>query len=80
MCRITGRLKKIIYRNLENYFSVVALEDVETDNEFIATGSLPEIVEGTVIVIKGSWITHQRFGKQLKIDSYDIERPVSIRD
>lgn len=75
---IKGRLKKIIYRNAENYFSVISLELLEGDEEFIATGTIQEIIEGTVLELKGSWVNHSRFGRQLQISSYQIERPSTL--
>ncbi len=73
---ITARLKKVIWRSLENDFTIVAFQP-ETGLEFIATGDLFNPAAGITYEMSGDWTEHAKYGKQFKIDSYCVKEPVA---
>ncbi len=74
---ITAKLKKVIWRSLENSFTIAAFQP-ETGLKFIATGDLFNPAAGITYEMSGDWTEHAKYGKQFKIDSYCIKEPVSI--
>ena len=76
MVDITAKLKKVIWRSLENDFTITAFTP-ETGLEFIATGDLFNPATGITYEMSGKWTEHPKYGKQFKIDGYCIKEPVS---
>ena len=73
---ITAKLKKVIWRSLENDFTIAAFQP-ETGLEFIATGDLFNPAAGITYEMSGKWTEHAKYGKQFKIDGYCVKEPVS---
>lgn len=73
---ITGKLKKVIWRSLENDFTIAAFQP-EAGTEFIATGDLFKPSAGITYEMSGDWTEHAKYGKQFKIDSYCVKEPVT---
>lgn len=59
---IDGTISSVIYSNIENGYSVVALGDT------VVTGYLPGIVPGEKIVAEGCWKEHPSYGQQFNAD------------
>jgi exodeoxyribonuclease V alpha subunit len=76
MTDITAKLKKVIWRSLENDFTIAAFQP-ETGLEFIATGDLFNPAAGITYEMSGDWTEHAKYGKQFKIDSYCVKEPVA---
>lgn len=76
MSDIIGKLKKVIWRSLENDFTIAAFINTENSQEFIATGDLFKPTEGLTYSMSGKWQDHAKYGKQFKINSYCIQEPV----
>ena len=74
---ITAKLKKVIWRSLENDFTIAAFQP-ETGPEFITTGDLFNPAVGITYEMSGKWTEHAKYGKQFKIDSYYVKEPVSV--
>ena len=77
---ITARLRKVIWRSLENDFTIAAFQPEKDgsghDLEFIATGDIYSPAEGITYDMSGKWEEHAKYGKQFKIQSYCIREPV----
>jgi exodeoxyribonuclease V alpha subunit len=74
---IGGKLKKVIWRSLENDFTIAAFINMENQQEFIATGDLFNPAAGITYEMSGDWTEHAKYGKQFKIDGYCVKEPVS---
>jgi exodeoxyribonuclease V alpha subunit len=72
---MTAKLRKVIWRSLENDFTIAAFQP-EDGPEFIATGDLFTPSEGITYEMSGEWTEHAKYGKQFKIDSYCVRQPV----
>lgn len=73
MEELTGYIEHIIFSNSENGYTVFVLT---TDTEEITcVGNLHAVSEGEHLRIKGERVTHQIYGEQIKIASYDIVEP-----
>lgn len=74
---ITAKLKKVIWRSLENDFTIAAFIPEKLGLEFIATGDLFNPAAGITYEMSGDWTEHAKYGKQFKIDSYCVKEPVA---
>jgi len=68
---LEGRLVEIIFQNESNGYLVGVL-DCE-DEEVTIVGCLPALKEGEVVAVKGKWIVHPVYGRQMDVKEY---RPV----
>lgn len=76
---IVAKLKKVIWRSLENDFTIAAFElENKLSKEFIATGDLFKPATGITYSMSGKWEEHHKYGKQFKIDSYCVQAPCDI--
>ena len=73
---ITAKLRKVIWRSLENDFTIAAFLPEKDGLEFIATGDLFSPSEGITYEMTGKWEEHAKYGKQFKIQSYCVREPV----
>ncbi len=76
MENIKGYVENIIYRNNENGYTVMNL--VSNDEEVICVGMFRTIDQGETFEINGNYIEHPVYGKQLKVESYQITEPDDI--
>jgi len=63
---LIGDVKKIIFRNIENGWTVLRLDTKIAS--VMATGSLTSIHEGEYVRFLGEWTNHKTYGQQFKIE------------
>lgn len=73
---IQGRLNDIIYQNEVNSYTVATFETDE--EELTIVGYLPFIASGDTLKLIGKFVTHQDYGKQFKIDSFEKMMPQTL--
>lgn len=76
--QISGQVTDIIYKNEENGYAVVIIEN-ETD-EFTAVGTLFGINEGENVVLTGSWTNHPSYGEQFKVQMFEKKMPTTVEE
>jgi len=76
---VKGTVEAILFQNKENFYTVLKVDPIETNEEFdsmpTVVGFFPEIAEGDVYTFKGQAVTHPRYGKQLKAETFEKELP-----
>jgi len=72
MITVEATLEKYIYKNTNTGFNIIALS-----NDLVATGILPDIKVGEKLKLSGEYRNHPKFGKQFKINSYEIIYPTT---
>ncbi|MEL7601980.1 MAG: ATP-dependent RecD-like DNA helicase, partial [Bacillota bacterium] len=77
MEQLTGEVRRIIYRNTENGYTVLELID-ETGTETAAVGVLPLCSPGERVELTGNYVEHKSYGRQFKADSCVIIAPASL--
>ncbi|WP_330588223.1 SF1B family DNA helicase RecD2 [Anaerosporobacter faecicola] len=70
---LQGYVEKIVYRNQENGYTVLSLTGEEDD--ITCVGSFPFINEGEYVQLEGNYISHQIYGEQFQVQSYEIKEP-----
>ena len=73
---IQGRLNDIIYQNEVNSYTVATFET--DDEELTIVGYLPFIHPGDNLKLIGKYVTHQEYGQQFKIDSFEKTMPQTL--
>jgi exodeoxyribonuclease V alpha subunit len=72
---IKGQIEEIIYSNDANGYTVCNI--LSNDTNITAVGYLPFVNIGDVIVANGKFITHNTYGEQFKIDTFEKTMPSS---
>ena len=70
---IKGYVDHIIYRNVENGYTV--LELVSGEEEITCVGVFSDIAEGENIEAKGEFTEHPTYGRQFKVHSFEEKAP-----
>lgn len=73
MEEITGYVESIRYRNEDNGYTV--LDFVVSKDTITCVGNFIAINEGENLCLKGDFVDHQLYGKQLKVSSYEMVIP-----
>lgn len=73
---IKGYVEHIIYRNNENGYTVMNM--VSGQDEVICVGMFRTIDEGETLEIEGNYVEHPVYGRQLKVESYQVTEPDDI--
>lgn len=70
---IKGSIEEIIYQNDTNGYTIC---NIKTEEETItAVGYLPFISQGDTLRLLGRYVTHQEYGRQFKIDTFEKIMP-----
>ena len=73
--RVEGSVEHVIYHNEENGYTVLELT---SDSELVTVvGSFAEIAAGETLVVTGCYVTHPKFGLQLKAETYERLLPAT---
>lgn len=71
---IEGQIEEFIYQNDSNNYTIAVF--LTKDNEIITVvGYLPFISVGDCLKLHGKMVTHQEYGEQFKIDSFEKIMP-----
>ncbi len=73
---ITGEVKDIIYQNEINSYTVAEFETEK--EEIIIVGYLPFINVGDTLKLVGKIVTHQDYGEQFKVDTFEKLMPQTL--
>lgn len=73
---LQGYVEKIVYRNQDNGYTVLSLTG--EDDDVTCVGSFPFINEGEFVVLEGNYISHQIYGDQFQVQSFEIKEPEDI--
>ncbi len=74
---LQGIVDRVIYQNQENGFAVFVVKVTAKDSVTVK-GSVPSIIAGEQVVVRGVWNMHQKFGKQFDAQSCEKQAPTSI--
>lgn len=73
---IKGYVDHIVYRNEDNGYTVFHLTN--DDGELTCVGTFPYIGEGEMLEVSGEYITHNVYGMQLQVSSYEELEPEDL--
>lgn len=73
---IKGYVENIIYRNSENGYTVMNM--VSGQEEVVCVGMFRTIDQGETLAVNGNYTEHPVYGRQLKVESYQITAPDDV--
>ena len=73
---LKGEVKEIIYQNEINSYTVAEFET--SDEEITIVGYLPFINVGDTLKLVGKIVTHQDYGEQFKVDTFEKLMPETL--
>lgn len=71
---LKGQILEFIYKNDSNSYTIAEFEE-NNGNSLTIVGYLPFIEEGDTLKIVGKMVTHQEYGEQFKIDTFEKLMP-----
>lgn len=71
--KLEGTVKKIVYHNSHNGYTVLSLE--VDDEVTTAVGNTLGVVRGEQLRVYGEWVNNSKYGRQFEFESYDMVRP-----
>ncbi|NLV48256.1 MAG: ATP-dependent RecD-like DNA helicase [Clostridiaceae bacterium] len=69
---IEGTVAEIVFRNQENGYTVLTLND---NNDTTVVGTLPFLSPGELIRFNGRWTSHPDYGRQFTAEGYEYLTP-----
>ena len=72
---LKGQIEEIIFSNEINSYTVCTMS--YGNSEITATGYLPFVNIGDIIVAQGEYVNHNVYGKQFKIDTFEKTMPTT---
>ena len=73
---VKGYVEHIVYRNEDNGYTVFRLTN--DDGELTCVGTFPYIGEGEMLEVSGEYTTHNVYGMQLQVASYEELEPEDL--
>ena len=70
---VTGYVEHIVFRNEENGYTVLNLENEE--GEITCVGEFNFISEGELLELHGEYVNHNVYGNQFKVLSHEVKEP-----
>lgn len=74
---IKGQIEDIIFQNEINGYTICTLQ-TEEDEVITAVGYLPFMHSGDTVKLVGKYVTHQEYGEQFKIDTFEKILPETL--
>ena len=71
---LTGEVRKILFENRENGYTVCVLEDAD-GKEYTLTGTLPALFVGEALVARAVAATHPIHGVQWRVTEFEKQLP-----
>ena len=65
-----GIVSEIIYRNKDDGYSIIVIENEESLEQLTAVGYLPNVDKGREFTLIGKWRIHPTYGEQFAFESY----------
>lgn len=69
-----GYVSHIVFRNVENGYTVFELENMDGETE-TCVGNVPFINEGEYVCVRGTMVQHPVYMEQLKVESFEVQDP-----
>lgn len=75
---LTGRIERITYANEENGFTIARLKVSGRSELVTVVGNLMAPMPGEILMMKGEWTNHPKYGEQFKVVHYEAAVPATV--
>lgn len=77
--RVRGILDRITFQNEENGYTIARLLKNSGEKEAITVvGYLSGVPVGSTLALSGAWVNDSRYGRQFKVENYEIVKPNTV--
>ncbi len=73
----SGTLERVVFHNEENGWTVFRLRAEGREDPVTVVGSMSSPQPGVRLRVKGRWISHPKFGRQIQMSSWEEELPAT---
>ena len=76
---IEGDLDKITFYNRETHYTIARLKTSGASRPVTIVGFLTGVQPGETIKISGCWEIHPKYGQQIRVKSFEVKLPATIK-
>ncbi len=76
--KIEGLVERITFASEEDGYSIIRVKVPGQKDLVTAVGNFASISPGETLQMEGSWGTHVRFGRQFRVERYQISSPSTV--
>jgi exodeoxyribonuclease V alpha subunit len=75
---LEGQIERVTYSNQETGYTVATITVPGHREPVTIVGNILAPKPGEVLLVKGAWINHPRFGRQFRVDSHSVRVPATV--
>jgi exodeoxyribonuclease V alpha subunit len=75
---LEGQIERVTYSNQETGYTVATISVPGHQEPVTIVGNILAPTPGEVLLVKGAWINHPRFGRQFRVDSHSVRVPATV--
>ncbi len=75
---LEGQIERVTYSNEETGYTVASITVPGHREPVTIVGNILAATPGEVLLVKGEWIIHPRFGRQFRVDSHSVRVPATV--
>jgi exodeoxyribonuclease V alpha subunit len=75
---LEGVLERITFQNEENGYTVAKVLPPGKSQPVTVVGPLPGAQVGESLLLKGTWVNHQKFGRQFEVRGFQVKLPATL--
>jgi exodeoxyribonuclease V alpha subunit len=75
---LEGQIERVTYSNEETGYTVATITVPGHRQPVTIVGNILAPTPGEVLMVKGAWINHPRFGRQFRVDSHSVRVPATV--
>jgi len=72
---LKGSVEDVIYDTSDNEFKVLSLRRDRDGERVTVVGELPSVQPGQPLKLRGRWDEHARYGRQFRVEDWELTRP-----
>jgi len=76
---IKGSVEKVTFHNPETQYAILRIKTAEDEELVTVCGNFISVSEGEYLLVEGEWVTHPKYGRQVKASSYQ-KLPLPTRE
>ena len=78
LTELQGQIERITYINEENSFTIAKVKVPGQSGLATVVGNLVALTPGEVLLMKGEWTHHPRYGRQFQVLHFKSQVPASV--
>ena len=75
---LEGQIERVTYSNEETGYTVATISIRGYQEPVTVVGKIMAPTPGEILLVKGVWVNHPRFGRQFKVEDHTIKVPATV--